>query len=320
MRARKTTSKIASKAASKLNRYQSTADSWIEARTLGRFFRALKREIEEDDVFGMAAEMAYRFLFAIFPLVLFLVASLGFVGDALGLDNLYDRVIAQARPFLPEQVTEVIDRYVNGLLTSRSKAFLTVGLLGTLWGAAGGVGTLIKGLNRAYDVERPRPFWRRQAIALLVTFLLPITALTLLATAVAGRYLVVSLGDQVGLGHWAIEAIAWSRWPVLVLLLFGAYTLIYHYLPYYPSRYRHSLPGSVFATVGWLLLTQGFSLYVSNFGNYDKTYGSFGAIIAFLMWLYLVGVVVLVGAEINTLLEPHTRAKWNARRGGGETG
>ncbi|MBI4499493.1 MAG: YihY/virulence factor BrkB family protein [Chloroflexi bacterium] len=284
----------------------------LDAFSAGRLLRTLVREIGDDDVFGMAAEMAYRFLFAVFPLLLFLATALGFVGDALGFDDLFAGLLRQVNPLLPDPVNQTLNQYVAGLLGTRSSAFLTVGLVGTLWGAAGGVGTLIKALNRAYDVEHFRPFWRRQLLALVVTVTLPPIGLALFILAVLGRKLAVWLGDALGLGYGLVELMALARWPVLVLLLVVGLSLLYHVLPNTRHRYVWSLPGSIFATAGWLLLTQGFSLYVANFGKYDATYGSFGAAIAFLLWLYLVGVVVLLGAEINALLEPTQRKHWRA--------
>lgn len=294
----------------KLQRIRTAVQDRIDGSSFGRLVQVSLSEVADDDIFGMAAEMAYRFLFAIFPLCLFLVAALGFIGDALGVDDLFVRLMRQAEPVLPEPVTRIMNQYVTGLLTSRSTAFLTVGLIGTIWGAAGGVGTLIKGLNRAYDVTTPRPFWQRQLLALVVTLTLPPIGLTLLLLAIVGRSAASSLGEWLGLGERLAEALAAMRWPVLVVLLFVGFSFLYHLLPNTRHRYVWSLPGSAVATAGWLLLTQSFSLYVSNFGNYDSTYGSFGAAIAFLLWLYLVGAVVLLGAEVNSILEPTQRKYW----------
>lgn len=278
----------------------------LDRHAAGRLLRVLGRELAADDVFGMAAEMAYRFLFAVFPLLLLLAAALGFAGDALGVDDLFGQLLRQVEPFLPADVTGVIDRYVAHLLGSRSPGFLTLGLLGTLWGAAGGVGTLIKGLNRAYDVAHPRPFWKRQFLALIVTETVPPTALGLLLLALLGQGALVWLG----LSEPAASLLAVARWPLLVATLWLGLSLLYHVLPNTRHHGRWSLLGGAIGTLGWLALTQGFSLYVAHFGNYDATYGSFGAVIVFLLWLYLAGVVVLLGAEISALLEPKQRQLW----------
>ena len=254
--------------------------------------------------------MAYRFLFAIFPLLLFLVSSLGFAGQALGLHNVYENLMRHVTPFLPSQVSSILVQYGNHLFVSRSSASVTIGFAGTVWGAAGGVGTLVKGLNRAYDVEQARPFVRRQLLALNTMLILPTVGIAFFAVTVFGRNLVLRIGSWLGLRPGFAEMITTVRWPVLVLLLFVGFSLIYHVLPHIEHRYVHSLPGSAVATIGWIGLTQAFGLYLANFGKYDATYGSFGTAIAFLLWLYLVGVVILLGAEINALLEPRGRQRW----------
>lgn len=275
-----------------------------------RLIMALVREIISDDVFGTAAEMAYRFLFAVFPMLLFLISALGFVGRILGLDTRFDVLMNQAEPFLPPRVSQVLNQYVSSLFDSKSSAFLTIGLLGTVWGASGGVTTLVKGLNRAYDVQQPRPYLKRQGIALVTTLTVPAVAIGLFALTVLGRNLADWLGASLGLRDQATEVLVAARWPVLFILLFLSLSLVYHVLPNTGHRYVWSLPGSAVATVGWLLLTQAFGVYVANVGKYDATYGSFGIVMAFLLWLYFVGVVILLGAELNALLEPTEHKLW----------
>jgi len=251
--------------------------------------------------------MAYRFLFAIFPLLLLFVTMLGFAGQALGTGDLIDQFLAEFAAFLPNDVEGLVRDYVQHLQSSRSPGFFTVGLLGTLWGAAGGVGTLIKGMNRAYDVEQERPFWQRQLLALFVTVVLPPAALALLLVGLLGNTLLLWLG----LSEQAAGLVSVARWPFLVAVLWLGLSLAYQVLPNRRHSYRWSLLGSAVGAVGWLALTRGFSLYVENFGRYDATYGSFGVAISFLLWLYLSGIVVLVGAEISALAEPRQREDWS---------
>jgi len=283
------------------------AEHW----TLLQLLQALVREIGEDDVPGMAAEMAYHFLFAIFPLLLFLVSALGFVGNALGFDHVFNRILGEASLFLPGSASAILDQYATSLLNTKSSTFLTVGLVGTIWGAAGGTGALLKGLNRAYDVTTLRPFWQREVIALVGTLIIPTAGILLFALEVLGHSVAVWIADQVGVAHSVAEVLPLLRWPVLVLLLFLGHTALYYWLPNTRHRYVWSLPGSLFATIGWLGLTGAFGIYVSRFGHFDVTYGSFGAAMAFLLWLYLIGIVILLGAELNALLEPVERQAWH---------
>jgi membrane protein len=282
------------------------AQTHLDRYVWSRFLRVLAQEIAADDVFGMAAEMAYRFLFAVFPFLLLLITVLGFAGDALGVDDLFAQLMRQVRPFLPGDVSEAIEQYASHLLSSRSPGFLTVGLLGTLWGAATGVGTLIKGLNRSYDVEAVRPLWRRQLLSMVITLFLPPVALAMLLLGLLSQTLLAWLGLSAG----AAGLITFARWPILIGALWLGLSLLYQVLPNRRHAYRWSLLGGALGTFGWLALTNGFSLYIANFGSYNSTYGSFGAAIVFLLWLYLAGVVVLVAAEISALIEPRQRAAW----------
>jgi membrane protein len=285
----------------------------IGAHWTGRLLRVLVHEIAEDDIPGMAAEMAYNFLFAIFPLCLFLVTALGFIGDRLGLDGPVEALLRQVAPYAPPAVLDIIRGYVDSLLSTRSETFLTIGLLGTWWGAAAGVGSLMKNLNRAYDVAEARPIWQAQLIALASVLTVPPLGLALFILAVGSQALIDWLGRTPVPGPGLATLLALIRLPVLALVLLLALAALYTWLPNVRHPYYRALPGSAVATAGWLALTQAFSYYVTNFGNYNATYGTFGAAIAFLLWLYLVGMVILIGAEVNAVLVPAQRARWRPR-------
>ncbi|MGH2363528.1 MAG: YihY/virulence factor BrkB family protein [Chloroflexota bacterium] len=286
--------------------------SRVERHPSWRLLRALLREVAMDDVPGMAAQMAYHFLFALFPVLLFLVAVLGFVGQAIGAGELFQSVMAQVGPVLPGNVSHTVQASIQGVVRSNPSAFLGLGILGTLWGAASGVGALIKGLNQAYDVERPRSYWKRQLLAMLATVLLPPAAMAFLLVAVIGRTVIDWLSGLLGLGQTLTSAIMLARWPVLALAMAGGLSLVYYALPHVKQRYRSLLAGTAVATFGWLALSWGFGLYLANVGHYAATYGSLAAAIVSLLWLYLVALVVLLGAELNGLLLPEQRWKWSA--------
>ncbi len=279
----------------------------VQRYALLRWLRFLAGEIEKDDVLGLSAQVAYGFIFAIFPMMLLLAMAISFVGDALGMDGLFDQWVIQVSPFLPTNVSSIVDSYLKGLLSTPSRAFLTLGIVGTLWGAMAGVGTMIHGLGRAYHVHRTRPFWQTQLLALVITITLPPVGVLMLVLAVLGRNVAASLGGWLGLGQELVNMLSIARWPLLVLVLFLGLSFLYHLVPYKQHRYVWSLPGSAVATVGWLLLTQAFGMYLDHFTNFGTTYGNFSAAIAFLLWLYLVGFLVLLGAEINGHLEPVLR-------------
>jgi len=275
-----------------------------------RFARALIREVADDDVPGMAAEMAYRFLFAIFPLLLLSAAVLGLVAGPLGQDRLAIDVIDRMTGLLPVGVAPFIERTVRELVANRPGTYAAIGLVATLWGAAGGVGALIKGLNRAYDVERPRATWRRQLIAIGATLAVPALGLGLLALSVVGHSLAGWLGAMLGIGEDIGAVVAGAQALIGGLVFLAAMSVVYRLLPAVRQSTRDVLPGAIVATAGWTALTQAFGTYVGNVDQYSGTYGAFAAPVAFLLWLYLVGLVVLVGAEVNALLSQRGRLAW----------
>lgn len=273
------------------------------------FVRQLATEIGEDDVSGLAAEMSYRFLFALFPFFIFLAALLGFIGARVGQANLFSSVMVFIGTFAPGDVQQILDDWVSGVVGTQSPGLLTVGAAGALWGAASGVGTLMKGLNRAYDVDENRPFWQAQVLALLTT--------VALAALVAGGAVLYAFGEW--LGAWLAAAFdlgagflaAWSflRGPGVAIGLAIALVLLYAALPNTRVPLARAVPGAVVATVAWVGLTLGFSFYVHNFGSYDRTFGSLGTAVVLMVWMYAVGLILLVGGEINAVLGNPVRAR-----------
>lgn len=291
------------------------ARSALERVTVYRFARALAGEVAADDVPGMAAEMAYRFLFAIFPLLLLSAAMLGLFAGPLGREGLVSDVMVWLTAPLPTGVAPLVERTVGDLIADRPGTYAAIGLVATVWGAAGGIGVLIKGLNRAYDVERPRATWRRQLIAIVATLLVPPLGLALLALSVLGHSIAGWLGPRLGIGDDLGVVLAVLQAALGGLLFMAAMAVIYRQLPALRQRPRDVLPGAFVATVGWTVLTQAFGTYVGNVDRYSSTYGAFAAPVAFLLWLYLAGLVVLIGAEVNALLSHRGRPAWADPRG-----
>lgn len=290
----------------------------MRSRAAGRFVLALARESGDDDISGMAAEMAYRFLLALVPLLLVLVTLLGFVGPLIGIDNVVASVLERAGPLLPAPVIEILGEMTRRMVEERSGGFFTLGLLGTLWGAASGVGTLLKGLNRAYDVDQARPLWRRQALGFAVALALPFLAVATLVVASAGGGLAVTLALALGLGVRAADVIDVVGLILVVIVFFLALSVVYHRLPNVRARYREALPGTVVTLAGFVILTQGFGIYLDRTSASVAAYTTFGTAFVFLLWLYFVSLVILVGAEVNALLSARGASGWRtpARRMG----
>ena len=283
--------------------------SWVP-RPITRFLqlgfpRALTRlyaRISTTDVMGLAGEMAYRFLFALFPFIIFVVAFVGFIGAKIGSSDLVSRVMALMALAFPEPVQEVLRDWGSQVLQTQSTGLLTFGAIGALIGATGGIGTLIKGLNRAYGVKETRPYWARYGMALLVTIVFTLVMLGGVAAFTIGELIVRWAVDHLG-----VDPEIWFWWnlirgPGVAVGLAVVFMVIYGALPNRRLGIRHTWPGASLATLAWLVLTAGFGFYVTHIGSFDRTFGSLGAAVMLMVWMYAVGVIMLVGGHVNAML------------------
>jgi membrane protein len=253
------------------------------------------KEVQEDDCLGWAAQLAYYLLFAVFPFMLFLTALLGF----LPIPNLMERLLAGLAMVLPGEVVALLQDNIRQLVMEQKGGLLSFGILAALWSSSSAVVAITAALNQSYDVQEGRPWWKVRGIALLLTMGLSLFLLLAALLLIFGPQLGSGLASLVGLGR-AFE-LTWNilRWPVSAGLLMLALALVYYWAPNVEQAWQWITPGAVCAVLATLLASLGFSLYVSHFGSYNKTYGSLGAVIVFLTWLYLTSLCVLVGGEIN---------------------
>jgi membrane protein len=266
----------------------------------GAWFGVLRRtfaEFNADSMTDWAAALTYYGILAIFPALIVLVSILGLIGTSATkplLDNLGS--------FAPGPAHQILENALNGLTQSRSGAGIVfvVGLAGALWAASGYIGAFIRASNRIWDVEEGRPIWRILPLRLFITVLmLLLLAVSAFAVVVTGP-LADRVGKLVGIGGAAVTAWDIAKWPVLILVVSFMFSLLYYASPNvrHPG-FRWLAPGGAVAVVAWMIVSAAFGVYVANFGSYNKTYGSLGAIIIFLVWLWLSNVAILLGAELN---------------------
>jgi membrane protein len=257
------------------------------------------KEVQKDNSLGWAAQLAYYLLFAVFPFVLFLTALMGY----LPIPNLMERLLAALATLLPGEVVTLLQDNIRQLVTEQKGGLLSFGILAALWASSSAVVAIIDALNRAYDVQEGRPWWKVRGVALLLTIGLSLFILAAMVLMIFGPQLGNWLASLVGLGK--VFALLWNifRWPVSAGMLIVAMAVVYYYAPDVEQQWKWITPGSVFAVLATLVASLGFSVYVSSFGSYNKTYGSIGAVIVFLTWLYLTGLCLLVGGEINAEIE-----------------
>ncbi|MGH3145460.1 MAG: YihY/virulence factor BrkB family protein, partial [Rubrobacter sp.] len=265
--------------------------------------KATIQEFVRDDALGLAAQLAFYLILAIFPFILFSVAILDAFSSTSPqfVTELFDYL----RRLLPPQVFGLIQAYTEKTLRNPDTApgLLSIGILGTIWAASGAFAALINALNRAYDVQETRPFWKVRGIAVLMTFglsaLLLVGVLLLIAGPSIGRTIaeVFTLDDEF--------MVAWNiaRWPAALLFMVVTVALLFYFAPDANQPFRWITPGGLVGILLWVLASVAFNLYLSSdFNTYDKTYGSIGTVIVLLLYLYISSLTILFGATLNATL------------------
>ena len=264
--------------------------------------RKVMREFSEDQCTDQAAALTYYGVLALFPALLALVSILGLFGDPTAAVG---TVVDTLRPLMSKSTLDTVQPVLEQLAKSQSAGLtLVLGLLGALWSASGYVGAFGRALNRVYEIEEGRPFWKLRPLQLLITLVaITMTAVVLLLLVVSGP-LADAIGRQLGVGDLALTAFKIAKWPVLFLLVLVTVAVLYYATPNVKQpKFRWISVGAGIAIVVWVLASIGFAFYVSNFGSYNKTYGSLAGVVVTLLWLWLTNLALLLGAEIDSELE-----------------
>ncbi|MCC7009645.1 MAG: YihY/virulence factor BrkB family protein [Acidobacteria bacterium] len=288
--------------------YFKTSLSWSE------LFKRTVRETQADNGLGLAAQLAYYFFLALFPALLFLIALAGLFASA----DVINQIVAMMGGAAPPDVIAIVREQLLKLAESDQGGIMTFGALAALWSSSAAMVALIDALNRAYDVEDARPWWRQRLTAILLTIGVAAFIVLSFALVVAGPELASSVADRFGLG----TAFEWTwtilQWPIVFALVAFAFGLIYYFAPDVDQDWVFLTPGSVLATALWLVGSLGFRFYVVNFGSYNETYGAIGGVMVLMLWLYISGLVVVIGAEMNAEIEhasPYGKAPGEKRPG-----
>lgn len=265
----------------------------------GELIRRTTREIQADNGLGLAAQLAYYFFLALFPALLFLIALAGLFASA----DVITRLVNSLSGTVPPDVVNIVREQLVSLTSGSAGGIMTFGVLAALWSSSAAMVALIDALNRAYDVEDARPWWKQRLTAILLTVGVALFILASFTLVVAGPQLAETIASRFGLG----AAFEWSwkilQWPLVFALVATAFGLVYYFAPDVDQDFVFLTPGSVAATLLWLVGSLGFRFYVVNFGSYNETYGAIGGVMVLLLWLYISGLVVIVGAEMNSEIE-----------------
>jgi membrane protein len=281
--------------------------------------RSIARRIFDDvrgkDLSGLAQQIAYNVLFALAPLLIFVVALTGWITQAVNADlsNPAEPVLRWMRDTLPPEAASFLDGPVNAALTTQPGFLLSFGAIAALWGARNAVSAVIKGLNVAYGVENAKHSWLRGTI---VSLALTIGIGVMIAAAsfifLLGTGLGTDLADAVGLGGaWATVS-SWLRWPLIGAVVILSVALIHRFGPNIDAPLRWYLPGATFSVIAMLIATSLLGVYFSVIGGYSEGYGVFGAVLAFVFWLYIMALLLLIGGVINDAVQKEIPAARSA--------
>lgn len=259
-------------------------------------------EINDNNLLGRASELAYNFLLALFPMVLFLLAMFGlFAGSGAQLRN---HLLFYISRLLPPSAFDLLNQTIEEVTRGSSGGKLTFGVVLTVWAAAGAVTSMISALNGAYHIQDTRPWWQVRVRAVVITVAISGLAIAALAVVLVGGPAADFAAAWLHL-H-TVTLFAWKvlQWPAAVAFMMITFSLVYYFGPDLKEKHWYWIsPGSVFGVLVWLACSFAFRAYLHFFNTYSKTYGSLGAAIILLVWLYVTAFAFLVGGEINAAIE-----------------
>jgi membrane protein len=258
--------------------------------------------VNDNNLFGRASELAYSYLLALFPMLIFLLSCFGlFASQSSGLiKNLFfyfSRV-------LPPAAYDVITKTISEVTRHSGSAKITFGLLLALVSASGGMNSMISALNGAYGVRDARPWYKTRTIAIILTIAISILIFAALFVVLLGGNVADWVGQHLQIGSLAITAWKLVQWPAALFFVVLSFSLIYYFGPDVKEQHWYWItPGSLVGVLLWVIFSAAFRVYLHFFNSYSKTYGSLGAVIILLLWFYVTGLAFTVGGQINAEVE-----------------
>jgi membrane protein len=277
------------------------------AQNLGlvELMKRLVQEIKEDHLAAFAGNLTYKGLFALFPFFVFLLSLLGLFGAS----DLVTTTISRVDYALPEGARTFLENQLLQIVQSKAAGAFTVGaivsLLLALWGVSGAFRSVMEAMNVMYEIEEDRPFWKQLLISVFLSLGVAALLIFALVLVVFGPEIGGAVADAAGLG--SVFRIVWNvvQWPVLIFLVVLAFALVYYSAPDAEQRFKWISPGSIVAVLLWIVFSLLFSIYVQSSGSFNATYGAFAGIIILMLYIYYSAFIMLVGAQLNQVIEEH---------------
>ncbi|WP_218627995.1 YihY/virulence factor BrkB family protein [Sporosarcina sp. E16_8] len=273
----------------------------FDVTTTSGFLKELLVRIKKVDITGLGSQLAFFFLLSLFPLLIFIMTLLPYLNFNQA------EVFLLIRDYAPESVAMLIENTLNEILKNRNGGLLSIGALATVWSASKGMNALTKALNQSYFTEESRSFIMARGMSVVFTIMLIAVLLVALILPVFGQQIGVLAFSYMGLEEGFLILWAGLRWLVPPVFILFVFSLIYWLVPNLKIQFKSVLPGALFATVGWILASLAFSFYVGSYGNYSSTYGSIGAIIVLMMWLYFSAIILMLGGQLNAVMLERTQ-------------
>ncbi|WP_347862842.1 YihY/virulence factor BrkB family protein [Salimicrobium sp. PL1-032A] len=270
---------------------------------LKTYGKELVEEFQNDDVPVLASSQAYYYLLAIFPMLILILSLLPY----FSIDS--DRVMSFISTNFPGDTAEIFRENIVSVVEEPSGGLLTFGILATIWSASNGINAFIKASNIAYNVEETRSFLKVRLISIALTFGMIIAIIVAIMLPVFGDVIINFFQELLRLPDSTVVVFQVLRWVISITVMTLVLMGLYHIAPNKNIPFRSIIPGAIATTLLWQLISLLFSFYISNFGNYSATYGSLGGIIILMLWFFLTGVILMIGAEINVITSKHKQSK-----------
>lgn len=282
--------------------------------TILQLAKRVWRGIDRDEIFTRSAALSYYFFAALIPMVFFLMAVLGIFASHS--EHLRNNLLNYFAHVMPAAAFTLVEKTLQEISTSSTGLKLIFGLVLSLWSGSGGIRSIMDALNRCYHVKESRPYWKRLLISLGLIAAMAILAISALAIVLYGGEIAQFVGSHIGLSSVAVMTWKAVQLPLALSFVLLAFALIYHWGPDVKQQWHWTTPGACVGVLTWIGASVLFRIYLHFYNSYSKSYGSLGAVIVLLLWLYIGGLAILVGGEINSEIENATGGHPEAKEAG----
>ena len=268
-------------------------------RTWRKIVTKIWNKLFDDEVFGRCAQFAYYWLFSLFPLLILIAVLIAYSP----LSSSVDRWLNALNNVLPSEAFVLIRNTFYEITGQQRHGLISFSFLVVIWASSSGMGALITSLNKAFDAQYSRPWWRERMLAIALTLGLAFFVISTLALIFFGDHISARAADTFGFGSTLTVLWHLGQWFVVILFVLLGLELVYYFAPNIKQKWELFTPGAIFALVFWLGISYGLRLYASRVANYSATYGTLGGVMVLMIWLYLMGVAILIGGVINAVVK-----------------